>query len=221
MKKKNPSLIPSKNFNFQIGLAVSLALTLIAFEWQTTDYVIKPIESVYTDLLEEEAIPITKTNDIKPIPELREPSIEKIVKELPNKIELKPEPGFFEFEIGVDIDSLFINEPEVPETLPFLPWAEVMPEFVGGEFDRMNYLVNNIKYPRDAKLRGISGVVYVSFVVEKDGAITRIAAENNPGGGLAQEALRVVKNMPNWKAGKQAEQPVAVKITMPIGFKLQ
>lgn len=220
-EKKNPKLVPSRNFNFQIGLAVSFGLALVAFEWQTPDYVIKPFEGVYTDLVEEEAIPITRAKEEIIKPKLRNPTIEKIVKETPVLIEIKADPIIPILEIGSEMDSLFLIEPEITESVPFVPWAEIMPSFVGGEKARLNYLQKEVKYPKDAKIRGISDVVFVSFVIEKDGSISRVTAENNPGGGLAQEAVRVVKNMPIWNPGKQANLPVAVKLTMPISFKIQ
>jgi periplasmic protein TonB len=220
-EKKNPKLVPSRNFNFQIGLAVSFGLALVAFEWQTPDYVIKPFEGVYTDLVEEEAIPITRAKEEIIKPKLRNPTIEKIVKEIPVFVEEKPEIIISIPEIGSEMDSLFLVEPEIAESVPFVPWAEVMPTFVGGEKARLNYLQNEIKYPKDAKIRGISDVVYVSFVVDNDGTISRVKAENNPGGGLAQEAIRVVEKMPKWNSGKQASLPVAVKLTMPIKFIIQ
>lgn len=220
-EKKNPKFIPSRSYNFQIGLAVSLGLALVAFEWQTPDYIIKPLEGVYTDLIEEETIPITRVKEEVVKPKLRNPIIEKIVKETPAFIEVKTDPIVPIIEIGSEMDSLFFVEPEITETVPFVPWAEVMPSFVGGEKARLNYLQKEVKYPKDARIRGISDVVFVSFVIEKDGSVSRVTAENNPGGDLAQEAVRVVKNMPIWNPGKQANLPVAVKLTMPISFKIQ
>lgn len=58
------------------------------------------------------------------------------------------------------------------------------------------YLANNIKYPKVAQENGISGKVYVTFVVEKDGRLTEIKVLRDIGGGCGAEAVRVVKTMP-------------------------
>ena len=132
-EKKHPKFIHSRSYNFQIGLAVSLGLALVAFEWQTPDYIIKPLEGVYTDLIEEETIPITRVKEEVVKPKLRNSAIEKIVKETHAFIEVKTDPIVPIIEIGSEMDSLFLVEPEITENVPFVAWAEVMPSFVGGE----------------------------------------------------------------------------------------
>ena len=70
---------------------------------------------------------------------------------------------------------------------------------------------------------GISGTVYITFVVEKDGSITGVnklrGVANGPG--CDKEAMRVVKSMPNWKAGKQNGREVRVQFNLPIKFSLR
>jgi len=80
--------------------------------------------------------------------------------------------------------------------------------------------LNNIKYPEVARTSGITGTVYVQFVVEKDGSISDVKVVRGIGGGCDEEAVRVVKSMPRWKPGKQRGQPVRVYFTLPIEFKL-
>ena len=80
--------------------------------------------------------------------------------------------------------------------------------------------MNNIKYPEVARTSGITGTVYVQFVVEKDGSISDVKVVRGIGGGCDEEAVRVVKSMPRWKPGKQRGQPVRVYFTLPIEFKL-
>jgi protein TonB len=103
-----------------------------------------------------------------------------------------------------------------PEIVTF---AEQMPEFNGnlGEF-----LGRNIQYPSVARENGIEGQVVLQFVVGKDGKIdpSSITVVKKVGWGLEEEAIRVVKNMPAWKPGKQNGNPVYVKCTLPIRFKL-
>jgi protein TonB len=99
--------------------------------------------------------------------------------------------------------------------------VEQMPEFQGGEEKLREFLSKNIKYPAMARENGISGTVYITFVVEGDGKITDVKSLRGLGGGLTEEALRVVKMMPNWTSGKQNGKPVRVQFTLPVKFTLR
>jgi protein TonB len=99
--------------------------------------------------------------------------------------------------------------------------VEKMPEFEGGEEKLREFLSKNIKYPSMAKENGISGTVYITFVVEGDGKITDVKSLRGLGGGLTEEAIRVVKMMPNWTSGRQNGKPVRVQFTLPVKFTLR
>jgi len=99
--------------------------------------------------------------------------------------------------------------------------VEEMPTFPGGEAELFKYLAKNIKYPQMASDAGISGVVYVTFVVGRDGKITDVKVLRGIGGGCDEEAVRVVKSMPPWKPGKQRGKPVTVQYNLPIRFTLR
>lgn len=98
--------------------------------------------------------------------------------------------------------------------------VEVMPEFPGGVDKMVDYLSNNIKYPEEAKEKGISGRVFINFVIEKDGSVNEAKVMRGIGGGCDEEALRVVKAMPKWKPGMMKGKPVRVSYMLPINFKL-
>ena len=95
-----------------------------------------------------------------------------------------------------------------------------MPEFTGGMEAMMKYLSGNIKYPEEAKDKGVSGRVFISFVIEKDGSVSSAKVMKGIGGGCDEEALRVVNAMPSWKPGLQKGKPVRVSYMLPINFKL-
>jgi TonB family protein len=82
------------------------------------------------------------------------------------------------------------------------------------------YLSQNLSYPEKAKKEGIEGTVYVSFVVEVDGSIQGVELLRGIGGGCDEEALRVVRNAPDWEPGRQKDQTVNVRMRVPIKFKL-
>ncbi|MBR4468667.1 MAG: TonB family protein [Bacteroidales bacterium] len=98
--------------------------------------------------------------------------------------------------------------------------VEQMPQYSGGEEAMMKYVAENIKYPQAAKDKDISGRVFVSFVVEKDGSVSNVKVVRGIGGGCDEEAARVIKGMPKWKPGMQKGKPVRVNYMMPINFKL-
>lgn len=110
---------------------------------------------------------------------------------------------------------------EVEEAKPVFTIVEEMPSFPGGEAERNKFLATNIVYPQQATENGIQGTVYVSFVVDSKGNVTDVKVLRGIGGGCDEEAVRVVKMMPQWHPGKQNGKNVRVLFNMPIYFKLQ
>lgn len=100
-------------------------------------------------------------------------------------------------------------------------FVEQMPAYPGGEQKMAEFLKKNIVYPQTAKESGIQGTVYISFVVTKEGKVKGAKVIRGIGGGCDQEALRVVKAMPDWKPGKQAGKAVPVEFNLPVKFTLQ
>ena len=98
--------------------------------------------------------------------------------------------------------------------------VDQMPEFPGGPGAMLQYLGQTIRYPQEAFVNNVQGRVIVNFVVEKDGTINDAKVVRSIDPQLDEEALRVVNSMPNWTPGQQNGEPVAVKYTIPITFKL-
>ncbi len=105
---------------------------------------------------------------------------------------------------------------------PIFTVVEVSPEFPGGQSELMKFLQDNLRYPENAREKGIQGTVFVSFVVEKDGSASEYkllrGVEN--GTDLDEEALRVIKMMPDWSPGYQRGEAVRVQYNLPIRFAL-
>ena len=115
------------------------------------------------------------------------------------------------------------TESKMPSTLdgtPVFDTVEVMPEFPGGMQALMKYLAMNIKYPVKAQEAGTQGRVIVQFIVNKEGAVTDPTVARSVESSLDQEAIRIVKAMPAWTPGLQKGEPVNVKFTLPVMFKL-
>lgn len=99
--------------------------------------------------------------------------------------------------------------------------VEQLPEYPGGKAMMHEYMAKNFKYPIPAKNNNIQGRVYVTFVIEKDGSVSNAQVVRGIGSGCDEEALRLVNSMPKWTPGIQKGEPVRVKYTLPISFKLQ
>ena len=92
--------------------------------------------------------------------------------------------------------------------------------FPGGQNELIKYLALNIQYPKQARVRGVEGLVYVSFVVEKDGSLTDIKLLRDIGSGCGEEAVRVVKEMPKWTPAKLKGETVRMQFNLPVKFTL-
>jgi len=98
--------------------------------------------------------------------------------------------------------------------------VEVYPEFPGGMEAWSKYIQRNLRYPSMAQEEGVQGKVFLSFVVEKDGTITDVKVVRGIGYGCDDEAMRVIKKSPRWKAGMQNNLPVRVRYNMPISYTI-
>jgi TonB family protein len=98
--------------------------------------------------------------------------------------------------------------------------VEVQPQPIGGIDALMKYLGENIRYPEEARKKGVEGKVFVQLVVDADGSISEVQVLKGIGYGCDEEAVRVIKAMPAWKPGTQKGEPVNVRMSMPINFKL-
>jgi len=99
--------------------------------------------------------------------------------------------------------------------------VDEMPSFVGGQIALSNYISVNLRYPDEAKKNQKEGIVYASFIVEKDGSITNVSIVKGIGYGCDEEVVRVLSAMPKWLPGKQKGNPVRVKLNLPVNFSLK
>ena len=223
-KSKKANLENKKNLFFLIGLVLALSTVLYAFEWK-----IQETNSVIvlgsTDIGPDEFIFIPRT------------PVEK--REIPKPVIQIPDFEIVDDATEVDEIDVFSSEPD--DIIPFdfnklifqtvennhdkeeeiINFAEIMPEFPGGERALLSYLARNVKYPVIAQENGIEGRVYVSFVVDEEGNIFDVGLLRKVDSSLDNEALRVVRGMPKWKPGKQGGKAVKVRYNVPINFQLE
>ena len=99
--------------------------------------------------------------------------------------------------------------------------VEEMPSFPGGDAKLIEFIQKNTKYPPVARENGVSGRVFITFIVGKDGKVTDAKVVRGIGAGCDEEALRVIRSMPTWSIGKQNGRPVQVQFTLPVNFSLK
>lgn len=93
---------------------------------------------------------------------------------------------------------------------------EVKPDFPGGIKEFYTYIGKNYKVP---DVKGLTGKVYISFVIEKDGSLSDIKVLRDVGYGSGEEAVRVLKNSPNWTPAEQNGKKVRVLYMLPISIQ--
>jgi len=94
------------------------------------------------------------------------------------------------------------------------------PKYPGGDEAMWEFLGSNLEYPEHARQIHQEGKVYVTFVIDQFGNVTKVAIPRPIGAGLDEEAMRVVQMMPRWEPGRQNGRPVKVGFQLPIIFRL-
>jgi protein TonB len=226
LKKSNFANLEDKRSIFlEIGMVITLIIVLTAFNWKTYD---KQAILQYQRELDDspvELVPVTQQKPPEP-PKIQKPAVIHTINIIDNESPVD-EDFIFDAEIDpMDTVPAYIPAPAMKEEEEDISQEEIfqvvesMPEFPGGERALYKYLGENIRYPRMANEAGISGKVYITFVVEKDGSITDVRLMRGIGGGCDEEAMRVVKNMPDWVPGRQRGIPVRVQFILDVKFTL-
>src|SRR5512133_1342328 len=99
--------------------------------------------------------------------------------------------------------------------------VDVMPEFPGGDVALLKFIADNTVYPKEAKEKGIQGKVITKFMVKKDGSVSDVSVVQGVNSALDNEAVRVVKTLPNFTPGKLNGKTVPVWFMVPITFALK
>ncbi len=221
-KTRQSEIENKRGLFFQIGLASSLALVLLAFEWKfyvRPDYDLGELQVMDRP---EEIIPLTKRQEKKPPPPPATPVEIRIVEDnVEIEQELKIENTEVTQETRVEVYEVVEVQEEVVDEPEIFTIVEDMPKFPGGETALLKYLGGNIHYPAMARQNNIQGIVFVTFEVDRHGYVKDARILRGIGGGCDEEALRVVQEMPRWKAGRQRDKPVRVQFNLPVRFTLR
>jgi len=220
--KKNPKVDLEKKrpILLEIGFIISLALVFAGFQYKSSDNTKNTLGSLGDMQVEEEIIPITRQQEIK-----KPPPPPKVVEELnivKNDVKIDKEVKIEDSEADENtaITQVVVQPEEEEDEVVNFYVIENKPKFPGGQAAMFKYIAEHTKYPEIAKENGITGKVFVQFVIGKDGSVTNVKVIRGVDPYLDKEAVRVVKSMPKWKPGSQRGKPVKVSFQLPINFTL-
>jgi len=226
-KKANKADLESKRtLFFLVGMVVALGSTLVAFEWTSKPNKTESLGVMLTQTVEEEIIPITREQEIKPPPPPPPPKVVEVLNIVDDNVEIEDELEIEDSEANeetvIDVQPLIeATEEEEEDTDEIFLIVEEAPEFPGGTRALYKYLQTHVRYPVIAQENGIQGKVYVKFVVNEVGDVSNAEILRGVDQSLDVEALRVVNSLPKFKPGKQRGRPVKVFYNAQITFQLQ
>jgi protein TonB len=219
-KTEKADLTKKSGFFFSIGLFITMALVVSAFEWKEADEGVMDLTGKRTDTFEETLeVPPTEQPP-PPAPVIQQPQ----VIEVPDEEEIKDD-----IKVNLDVEvteeakvEQIVVQAEEPkeETDEIFTVVEESAAPKGGMAAFYKYVGEKIKYPAQARRMGIEGRVFVEFVINKDGSLSDVKAIKGIGAGCDEEAVRIIQSAPSWNPGKQRGKAVKQRYTLPIIFKL-
>lgn len=204
----------------EIGLVVTLVLVVAAFAYTPKEYRIEqpdltyaPVEVEMTEITREKSRETARKVEIKPIAD--------VIQIVRNDRKIQTDIPFNEFDEMTPIELVPVEPESVVDDEVFLV-AETMPSFMDGTIETFRaWVMQNVKFPQIALENNIHGRVVLSFVIDKDGRLTNVEVLQAPDRSLAEEAVRVLNKSPKWSPGKQRNQTVRVRFTLPVDFRVQ
>jgi TonB family protein len=120
------------------------------------------------------------------------------------------------------LDGKLISGESKDEQNNIYPYTKikVLPEFKGGMNTFYKFLSKNLSYPKSMSEIGISGKVILQFTVKADGKLSNIKVVNNAEQDFAVEALRVLRQSPDWEPGQLRGKKVDMLFNIPIAFDI-
>lgn len=173
-KSKKADLESKRPIFFMIGLAISLGMVLLAFEWKSPEKAAIVLTGITVEAPEDILIPIVKEEKKEELPPVV--VVEEFVL-VDNTIEIEDEPFIFEDDITSDdaIDyQKFLPKEKVEEVVEPTWFPEQQPEFPGGMKALLKFINNSVKYPIVAQESAIQGKVIITFVIDADGEVTDV-----------------------------------------------
>lgn len=216
---------------FSVGLMTASAMTLAAFTYSNTAEIEKKKSVVPVDVVYVAENPDRPEKpEIKPIStptprnERQEQQInihndltEETIETDNSTVEIETETSGGQIDIPFG-DVTVIDDGVNDFELEPVEYPDEDAKFIGGVAAMKHFLVKNLKFPTPMLLDGKSDVVYVLFVVDKDGKVTRVKSINETYKEFMEEAERVIRLMPNWIPAEVKGQKVPSYVRIPIRF---
>jgi len=228
VKKTAKADLESKKFFFrEVGLIIALAVSLLAFEWKSTDKQENTMTGDVAVAIEDELVPITQ--EAPPPPQTMEiPIVSDEIQIVDDDMKINTDLIINtedDSKLGVDIKNYVagtgkgevVEEEEIPFQI-----VEEKPSFQGGDENTFTkWVFERLVYPEIAKENGVQGRVILQFLVNTDGSVSDVKVMRGVDASLDKEAARVVASSPKWKPGRQRNKPVKVRYVFPVIFQLR
>jgi protein TonB len=205
----------------QVGLIAALLIVFVAFERVGSQEKSDDGMTGVVQLFDEEKIEATMQPKEPPPPPPQQMAV-SLIEVVADNIKLEDFTVDMESTTDLVVDEVFVEDTRVEEVkeAEIFVIVEVQPEYPGGDEARIQFLKENLVYPKLAREMNLEGKVWVGFVVEPDGRLTNFSIVRGVAPVLDDEALRVAKMMPKWTPGKQRGKNVRVSFNLPITFTL-
>lgn len=226
-KSDKANLEKRKTLFLELGFVIALSLVWAAMEYKSSP---RGANSAYAgsgEVIEEEIIPITRPEVQQAPPPPAAPS--EILKLVADEVTLDMD---FQIDVEANEDTeVKISEfksdnvgPRIEEVIEeeLYTLVEDMPKFQGKDYNTFrDWIAKNLNYPDIALENGVSGRVYVKFIVNSKGEVGNVVVARSSGDtSLDNEAVRVISSSPKWTPGSQQGKAVRVEFLFPVLFRI-
>lgn len=214
---------------FLLGVVVVLACLFVALEysWDEEDFDEADLEAMEAMLDQVELASLQMPEDMVPLVQPQQPPAPTKLNivddaQAPDSEEHDEETAAtLDEQTEADADHADAEEMPANDDTPIhFSQVENLPEFPGGAAELVRWLTRNLSYPQVAQRQKIQGKVLAQFIINRDGSVQDIQIVQSLSPHCDYEAMRVLRMMPKWKAGKQNDKPCRTMVCIPIVFKL-
>lgn len=225
--------------SFVLGLTAVLALTWAAFEWSTFTWSSAHSASLHAaplNLLEVEVAPTSvpvkpPPPPAPPVPPTGPPEPTGPIRALPGPPAAPTGPTFFtdwDGLLGPDPEPVISSEPVTLLVADHMPAFGQCVNVLDTDAERqcteqaiIAYMQDCVEFPRHMKAAGISGTVYLEYVIDEFGKVRNPRILRAPHPAFEGTTLDCIEGLPAMHPGRQQGRPVRVQYTLPIRFSLR
>jgi len=224
-KNEKANLENKKSLFLQIGIIIALIVCIVALEWTSGQKRDSAYDGMSEEAIEEEQIPVTEETppEEMPPPEVTVTDLFEIVTDdvvIDNEVKFEDDETSEDKMVEIYAPVLQAEEEETEDEIFVI--VEDMPKFRGGDINKFReWVQKRVRYPELAAENGIQGRVFITFVVETNGNVSKVSISRSVDALLDDAAKEAVAASPKWEPGMQRGRPVRVRYSIPIIFQLQ